>query len=243
MKKIILIIVLLFLGCQGNSKAFEEQNATEKNQSKKIIIPLYFYDKSKWDEVANYKEKEIVILNPSNGPGDEIDVNYQNLIEKLNKNGNMPIGYVYTKWGNRNIEEVKNDIDKWIKFYPGIKGFFIDEASENESELDYYKNLYLYIKSKGNFYIVLNPGVYPDKKYFDISDNIVVFEDDFNKLNSDVCTENPSKSSIIVYDANKTQMENVLKYKCKNFYVTDDTLPNPYDTLPSYFDEEIKLLK
>ena len=236
MKKIFIFFILMFLlGCGIGSGS-----ATQDNRQ--IMIPLYFYDINKWDTVAQY-QNEIVIINPNNGPGNSIDTNYENLITKLSNNNDLPIGYVYTKWGNRDINEVKADIDKWISFY-NIKGFFVDEAATDTANLEYYQELRDYIKSKGNYYIVLNPGTMPNEGYFDIADNIIVFEDSVDKLSSGVCNSNIDKSSIIVYDANETQMKNIIKtYKCKNIYVTDDDMPNPYDTLPSYFDEEIELLK
>ena len=244
MKKFIFLLIFIFItGCQSVTNS-NLSNNSKSNLSQKMIIPLYLYNADIWNHISKFQNKEIVILNPSNGPGDEKDSNYEDLINKLNKNKNKPIGYVYTKWGDRNITEVKKDINRWLDFYPNIKGFFIDEASENIDDINYYKNLYDYIKSKGNYYIVLNPGVYPDEEYFNIADSIVVFEDEFYKLDSDVCKKNSDKSSLIVYDANESEMEDIIKnYKCKNVYVTDDNLPNPYDTVPSYFDEEIKLLK
>jgi len=233
MKKIFILFIMFFIGCKVNSYI---------NDERKIIIPLYFYDIDKWDKVAKNRN-EIVIINPNNGPGESIDNNYINLINKLNNNQDLAIGYIYTKWGGRDIDEVQADIDKWIEFYD-IKGFFVDEVSTSKEDLNYYEKLTNYIKSKGNYYIVLNPGVMPDNEYFNIADNIVVFEDSVDKLvDNSICNLN-NKSSIIVYDANETQMENIIrKYKCKYVYITDDTLPNPYDDLPSYFDEEIKLLK
>jgi len=234
MKKIFMFFILIFLlGCGENSN-----NTTQYNRQ--IIIPLY--NINKWNKVATYK-KEIVILNPNNGPGNSVNANYQELITKLNHNNDLPIGYIYTKYGNRNIDEVEQDIDKWISYYK-IKGFFIDEVSINKSKLDYYTKLSAYIKSKGNYFIVLNPGTMPYNGYFDIADNVVVFENNVKKLNSNICKTQKEKSSIMVYDANETQMKNIIRtYKCKNIYVTDNNLSNLYDTLPSYFDEEIKLLK
>jgi len=249
MKKLFIFLILLFIGCEGNvNKETTTSDNTEINTStseefiRKMIIPLYFYDINKWDRVAE-NQNEIVIINPNNGPGDTIDTNYENLITKLNNNKDLPIGYIYTKWGNRDINEVKSDIDKWLSFY-NVKGFFVDEAATDTANLSYYQELSDYIKSKGNYYIVLNPGVMPDESYFSIADNIVVFEDDVNKLKKDVCDLDKNKSSIIVYDANETQMKEIVNdYNCKGIYVTDDEMPNPYDTLPTYFDEEIELLK
>ena len=212
------------------------------NEKRRIIVPLYFYNQNEWNKIEKHKN-EIVIINPNNGNIYYSNNNYKNLINKLNKNGDLPIGYIYTKWGKRNINEVKTNIDKWISFYK-IKGFFIDEVSRLKKNFNYYKELTDYIKSKGNYYIILNVGTLPDKEYFKIADNIIVFENNVDKLTKNICMLNPLKSSIIVYFANEIQMENIITtYKCKGIYVTNYTLPNPYNALPSYFDEEIKLLK
>ncbi|MEO1927162.1 MAG: spherulation-specific family 4 protein [Nautiliaceae bacterium] len=99
------------------------------------------------------------------------------------------------------------------------------------------------MKSKGDYFIVLNPGIIPDKNYFDIADNIVVLENNISAVNEVNCSYS-DKSSIIVYGAQEFQMEEIVKkYNCEYVYVTDDSLPNPYDTLPSYFEEEINALK
>jgi hypothetical protein len=235
MKKLFLLVGIFFiLGC-GNSN---------NNEKRGIILPVYFYNLSEWQRVVNANVDEIAIINPSNGPGSEIDDNYVEFISNLINSKKTPIGYVYTKWGDRDIEEVKDDIDTWISFYPKIKGFFIDEAAEGVDKLSYYQELRDYIKSKGNYYIVLNPGIMPNPAYFDIADNIVVYENNFSELNDSICTSYADKSSIIVYGANEEEMIDILnKYHCRYLYVTDDTLPNPYDTLPSYFDKEIELIK
>ena len=147
MEKIVFIIGMLFiLGC-GSS-----DNNSIKEEKRGLIVPIYFYDLNKWQDVVNVNIDEIAIINPSNGPGSNIDENYVNFIDDLVKNNKSPIGYVYTKWGNRDISEVENDIDTWMVFYPNIKGFFIDEAATGLDKFEYYKDLANYIKSKGNYY-------------------------------------------------------------------------------------------
>jgi hypothetical protein len=212
---------------------------------KGLIVPLYFVNSTQWEQVANAEVGEYVILNPYNGPGDEQNPLYTNYIGELIDKGKIPIGYIYTKWGSRPLEEVEADIDKWLDFYPDIKGFFIDETATGSDKLDYYKTLVDYIKSKGDYYIVLNPGTQPlDNGYFDIADTVVVYEGTYDNKPQGVCQVNPSKSAVIVYNATEEEMKTVLTTEdCKYYYVTDRTLPNPFDSLPSYFDQEVELLK
>jgi hypothetical protein len=233
MKKFLyLIIMFIFTAC-GN---------TDKKSG--VIIPAYFYDGFLWEKVVSVSgpDRFVVIINPDYGPGDEVDGMYKNVVEDLNGTSKTPVGYVYTKWGGRNISDVENDINRWIELYPGVRGFFIDEANSSKEDLDYYKTLYEFIKKKGNYFVVLNPGTKPDAGYYDVSDLIVVFENDVSELNDNVCGEYFDKSAAIVYGADEEQM---LKYKnvCSYVYFTDDSGNNPYDTLPSYFDEEINELK
>jgi hypothetical protein len=212
-----------------------------------VIIPIYFYnndDTNKWEEVINIQSEAVVIINPFNGPGNEIDENYVTFINDLINNSKKPIGYVHTQWGERDIELVKKDIDTWLQFYPKIQGFFIDEASESITKIDYYKDIYNYIKSKGNYFIVLNVGTMPNESYFSIADNIVVYEGDVKNLPNEACKSYAYKSSIIVYGADEDKMKEIISTKpCMYIYITDDNDSMPYDSLPSYFDEEIELLK
>ena len=233
MRILLLLFSLFFIGC----------NVSVSEKNKKIIIPQYFYDYDLWQKVVDADIKGYVIINPSNGPGDNTDSAYSNEIQDLIDGGKTPIGYIYTKWGDRDIEEVKDDVDKWLELYPQIKGFFIDEASTLSDRFKYYKELKNYIDSKGNYKFVLNPGTFPNGVYFSIADTVVVYEGNATALDDNVCKSYSSQSAVIVYGADENQMRNIVNRPCRYFYVTDDNDTNPYDSLPSYFDEEIKLLK
>jgi hypothetical protein len=234
MKKLIFFISILFLmGCKVSGK-----------EKKGLIIPAYFYNTTLWNRVASVNSDEIVIINPSSGPGKYVDNAYEKFINNLVSNGKKPIGYVYTKWSKRDISLVKKDIDTWISFYPKIKGFFIDEANSAASYSRYYKVIVNYIKSKGGYFVVLNPGTIPDSVYFSIGDNVVVYEGNVFSLPDNICSVYSNKSSIIVYNASEAEMKKIADGKsCRYLYITDDNLPNPYDNLPNYFDKENQLLK
>ena len=235
MRIFFLLFSLFLLGCNVS--------VSTNKQDKKIVVPQYFYDYDLWQKVIDADIEGFVIINPSNGPGDSSDSAYIEEIDDLIKSGKTPIGYVYTKWGDRDIEEVKDDIDTWIKLYPQIRGFFIDEASTLSDRFGYYKDLKDYINSKGEYKIVLNPGTMPEVIYFSIANVIVVYEGNATAIDDNICNSYSSQSAIIVYGASETQMREIVNKPCKYFYISDDNDTNPYDSLPSYFDEEIKLLK
>ena len=239
---LLLLASLLFSACNTTNS----QKPPNQNSSKALLVPAYFYDINKWQELARLDSNATIIVNPNSGPGESTDSNYVKFIDDLVANNKKPIGYIYTKWGKRDISEVEADIDTWLALYPNIKGFFIDEASSSKEEFSYYQELSRYIKAKKELSITLNPGTPSDEIYYSIADTIVVFESPIRELNTskDYCQSFSSKSALIVYGANKTQMQDTLhQNSCSYFYITDDSLPNPYDTLPSFLDEEIKLLK
>ena len=242
MKKLIFVFSFLFFifSCVKDGTVV----VNEYTENRNLIIPLYKEDSNLWDKVISLDiDNLIAVVNPDNGVGTAKSSFYEDVINRLILANKKPIGYIYTDYGTRDINEVKDEIDRWISFYPNIEGFFIDEVSGTPDKYDYYEEIYLYIQSKGNYFTVFNVGAYPDESYFYIADNIVVYEGDKTGLDYTICNFHPSQSSIIVYNASQTDMEDIIKNtSCKYVYITDDTLPTPYDNLPSYIDLEVEYI-
>ena len=185
MKKIFLIMIFAFLVSCGGSSDDNSNNPTSSNPNNftSYIIPLYSYPdgqyQPEWEKLYNLGTSKIVyvIINPNNGPGNTTDANYLNTINKLKAKGFYVIGYVYTNRANRNLEDVKNDINNWLSLYGAdkIDGFFIDESSNDIQKYSYYRDIYAFVNSKSKL-VILNPGTNVDLKFFNISDKIVVFE-------------------------------------------------------------------
>ncbi len=194
MKRVFLIMIFAFLASCGD-------------YSSNYVIPLYSYPvgqyQPEWEKLYNLNTSSIVyvIINPNNGPGNAVDANYLDAINKLKAKGFYVIGYVYTRYGKRSLSSVTNDINKWLSLYGTnkIDGFFIDEVSNSIKKYSYYNSIYTYVNSKGKL-VILNPGTNVDIKFFNISDKIVVFEsnekdfeafqyNNYNSINSDrVCS-------------------------------------------------------
>jgi hypothetical protein len=237
MKKAFLITFFIFsVSCGDSSPNSNNPANSNPNNFTSYIIPSYSYPvgqyQSEWEKLYNLstQKRVYVIVNPNNGPGNTTDANYLDAINKLKAKGFYVVGYVYTDYGNRNLEDVKNDINKWLSLYgvDKIDGFFIDEVSNNVQKFDYYKDVYTFANSKSKL-IILNPGTNVDIKFFNISDKIVVFEsnetdfenfqyNNYSSINSDrVC------SIVLSTPANKLSFvkDKMLNNNSSCGYITD----------------------
>ncbi|MBT3408285.1 hypothetical protein HOK68_01170 [Candidatus Woesearchaeota archaeon] len=199
-----------------------------------IAVPVYFYPSALWDNLTNI---EILIINPNSGPGTSPDANY---VTKVQEHSDKELyGYIFTSYGARDIDVVKANISLYNDFY-NITNIFLDEVPSGWDT--YYQNLSDYI----NGTIILNPGVYPDEEYMNVSDIILSFEDDYDAYTS--VTEPAWVSNYTKYRFwhivhNATSFSNVTNISddlnVNYLFITDDVMPNPYNTLPSYWDEEV----
>lgn len=208
---------------------------------KGTVFPVYFYDPGTWSSLASLKTrgKFYVVVNPASGPGEFVDENYTRFIMELRRHHKIPVGYIHTEWGKRDIDEVKGDVDRWLELYPKIRGFFIDEVATSRQELPYYSELISYIKSKNpGFKVVLNPGAKPDRAYFKLANLVIVYEDSFDSLSEMIKAGPRGKSGCIVYGVSRDEVNEVVrraKKVCKYLFVTDGSGANPYDHIPDYF--------
>jgi hypothetical protein len=186
------------------------------------IIPLYSYPvgsyEQEWQRIYNLTTVNdvFVIVNVSNGPGGYTDPNFLNAITTLKSRGFKVIGYVWTSHGSRSLEDVKNDMDKWLNFYGSerIDGFFIDEVVEN---YDYYREVFQHARSR-NKLVILNPGTNMNASFFAIADKIVVFEGSLRRFENfhyaNYTGLDPKRVCTIVYETpqdNVSYVENKAK--------------------------------
>ncbi len=169
----IILVVLLVLILQSCSRY------VEVGYEFGVVIPLYVYpssDETNYNELLKFSPRNevFIILNPMNGPGITKDTNYENAIKSLRERGYLILGYVYSSYASRDINEIKNDILRWLEFYT-IDGIFIDEVSTSMSNFGYYSNIYEFIKGNSKK-VVLNPGILVTKEFSDISDIVVIGE-------------------------------------------------------------------
>jgi hypothetical protein len=220
-----------------------------------VLVPAYFYPVGNpyWGELntAAGRISLTAIMNPNSGPGNSADPNYVAAVNSLEAAGGRVLGYVYTLYGARSEADVEADVNAYISFYH-INGIFFDQQSTDPAEVGYYADLYNYVKSKNPAYqVIANPGTNTQQAYLSTptADALVTFEDTAGAYAgytpaswangysanhfADIIHTQPTAAGMLA-DLQLAQQRHA-----GLVYVTDDTLPNPYDTLPSYWDQEV----
>jgi hypothetical protein len=212
-----------------------------------LMIPAYFYPGVYWDRlIQDGKAGDIVIANPSNGPGTSKDPLFTSVFQQANNKNIKVAGYIITRYGTLDIAIVKNEIDQYFNLY-GITNLFFDEVSAETSEIPYYRDLYQYVKQRGGL-VILNPGAIPDELYMSISDIVMVVE----TTNSNYIRKSfptwiakypASRFAHLIFstpeEASAQAIGLAKRWNAGYVYVTNDDVPNPFDTLPPYWSQEI----
>lgn len=242
---------LLVLLCSGACGAA----APEPAPRLRLLVPAYFYPADEglksWDRLLESPARGdlVVIVDPANGPGDKADPNYVKIVGRAVKADLALVGYVSTNYGKRPSGDVKADVDRWLRLYPGIRGIFFDEQNGGADFVDYQADLYDYARKKeGLKLVVTNPGTTCAAGYLTrpASDVCCVFEGTKNvdglRLPEGAEKLPPSRFAAVAYQVAGTErMRACLREAAKKaayVYITDGEGENPYDRLPRYWDEE-----
>ena len=239
-------------------RRFLRLRATLAPAAMKVLVPAYFYpvggSSDHWVKLAATAAKYpagtiYAIANVNSGPDSGYDADriaYQRAIAAFRAAGGRVLGYVSTVYGTRAGKAATDDIDLWYSRY-GVDGIFLDEQANTAAALPYYRALHDHIKAKGGeALVVANPGTTTLEGYLSLNDVTCVFETDgpsaFPAWTPPSWTGNypASKFYVLPYNASAADMPVFLARAAANnvgwIYVTDDTLNNPWDTLPSYFE-------
>jgi hypothetical protein len=211
------------------------------------LVPLYTYPSDpSWDTVIAAKAVHptvgvVAVVNPANGPGGAVDPGYASGIARLNAAGIKVLGYVATGYAVNDPGAVKANIDRWRTFYPGqIGGIFFDEQSVRAGDIPYYRDLSQYAKAQGLSFTVGNPGMDTAEGYVGALDMMLIYENaglpTVSQLGGWHANHAPSNFGVIPHSA---QMDAGFVHEARRYvqyiYVQNDTLPNPWDTVPASF--------
>ncbi len=224
-----------------------------------ILVPAYFYPEAggEWDRLSKAAAQVplTVILNPNSGPGARMDPTYVVAIGKVRKAGGQVVAYVSTDYGKRGTDDIHAEMERYVKFYP-IDGFFFDEMANQTNRLNHYADLYRYAKSLNASYRVIgNPGTNTIEGYLTrpAADVVVTFEVEGDKYanfppipwTSQLPAERFANilHTVKNSEAMARDLAEVARRNVGLVYITDDVMENPYDRLPSYWDEEVAAVR
>ena len=192
----------------------------------------------------------LVVINPDSGPGPRRDAAYAEAVRRAQDAGLRVLGYVATGYGARTVADVGADVDRYAGWY-GVDGIFLDETAHSEDLVGHYRRLAARARRDAGGLVVLNPGVVPAPGYFAFADVVVTFEGPAAEYAAAVArtpawveTYPPGRIAHLVYDASREQAVAAVGAGARAgyVYITSGTLPNPWQTVPDYLEEEEALL-
>lgn len=231
----------------------------------KLGAVSYYRAGPRWAQLIALGASKVgcTILNPSSGPGALVDPTYLAQVKAVQAAGIKVIGYLTSNYLDKfgvqtgetppilrdpaNLKNITDEMDRLMAMY-SLDGFFVDELLNDgaPTTLQAYASLSSYAKSKWpGCLVVLNPGTGLPESYMGLADAFMTFESTAAKYRTAVvppwAAKYPSsKFWHVVHTTTPAEYAEVVALaKQRNvglLWVTDDVMPNPYDTNPSYLD-------
>ncbi|MCH9717399.1 MAG: spherulation-specific family 4 protein [Gammaproteobacteria bacterium] len=255
-----IVLIIIAAGSETDKKPY-----VEKYNKLRMLVPLYIYPAGTQglEDYARVGRGMLdsggrvdVIINPDNGSGSTSPPSSDFLtgmgILKSEAGDSFSVsnmyGYVHSNYGNRPIQEVKDEIDGYsTNWTDWLKGIFVDEvATDNDV---YYTELFAYIESK-SMLSVSNPGTNPLTVLPDI-DSIVSFENSYSEWGTYEVSDAQKNSDeplnwtvLILSNPNADNLsrlfDQAIARKFGRVFVSN--LDEYHSALPVYFDAEMSLL-
>jgi Spherulation-specific family 4 len=253
-------------GNSGGGSSGSGSGGSGGSSSLKLGVPVYWwpgtstYDTQMTD--AGGSKIGFAIANINSGPGTGgTQSNFNTQINNERTAGIKVYGYVWTNYGSQPLATAETDIDNWYSWY-NLDGILFDGAPGtgwSSAQKTYYKTLYDYVKAKTGAKVhgktvVLNPGTITDEYAMSVSDIVSDYEDveaNYAGATFPSWTKNYAATRffhVIHTSGGISQMQaDISLAKTRNVgyvFVTTDTTPNPYDTLPSnpFWTDELNAL-
>ncbi|MCO5577171.1 hypothetical protein L7F22_030995 [Adiantum nelumboides] len=234
-----------------------------------LMVPAYFdpsANPSAWAALNSaaraLPNRVVAIANVYNGPSTARQSSYTAVISSLQSAGGRVVGYVLTGYASRSLDAVKADVDRWFAFYPTLNGIFVDEVANTDGKQAYYLAIYTYVKSKSpSSLVVNNPGTstLPTYLFYNgsrIADVICIFESAgsnalqwsqaswtaaYPRSNFYALAYNTANVNVNNFDYGDI-IDRAYQQNVGWVYVTDDNLPNPWDTVATYLSNEVNYI-
>jgi hypothetical protein len=214
----------------------------------RLGLPAYGYPGTGlWESLSAPQSGALVIMDPADGPGHAIDPRYSAAVATAMGHGLHILGYVTTSYGHRDASAMVEEIERYREWY-GVPGIFLDEAPASVSSAAAISRAVSHIRASG-LSLAINPGQ-PDIDPHDaaIADHVVNFEGPYAsyrrcRFPDWVHDVDGATFWHLIYEVRDAQtMRDVVAMAVRAnagiAYITDATMPNPWERLPPYWHDE-----
>lgn len=223
--------------------------------SVRMAVPAYFVPGPEWQRIiAGAPTVGMIVFNPQSGPGTATDPGYTTVISQAQHAGITVLGYVSTNYGQRAEADVVADINHYYDFYTP-SGIYLAEGPM-ETDCDAMEAMYHRLSDAArardaSAYLAVGTRFCPTYIFF--FDLMVQFARNWTEYQTDYAppswmpANSPERFCHFVHTVPEGDASRALSLTITNgagwVFVTDETDPNPWGMLPSYFDRELATLK
>lgn len=216
----------------------------------RLAVPAYDYPwpaSRFWPRLRRLAPGSVVVIDPADGPGSELDPRYVDAVAELRRAGARVLGYVDSAYGVRDHAAMLDDARAHQRWYD-VDGVFIDRAWLHTDAYDDEHVALLRSLREMGLPADLNAGQpHVDPRFLELADRTVLFEGPFAQyLGLEwpgwTSTVDPARQWHLVYDVPTAQdMATVAALARARgagwVTITDRGMPNPWDGVPTYWDD------
>ena len=230
--------------------------ASPKPGTVKMAVPAYFDPPSpEWQRlIAGAPAVGMIVFNPESGPGTAADAAYTQVIAQAQAAGIVMVGYVATSYGARPEADVIADINHYYDFYT-LSGIYFAEGPMDTDctamEPMYHRMADAVRARDAQAYLAVGTRFCPT--YITFFDMMVQFARDWNEYQTDYAppswmpANSPQRFVHFVHSVPPGDASAALSRAVANgagwVFITDQSSPNPWSVLPSYFNEELATMR
>jgi hypothetical protein len=219
----------------------------------RLGIPAYGYPGTGvWESFGRLPAGSLIVMDPDNGPGPSIDPRYSAVASTAKRQGLNLLGYVTSAYGRASAAAMEEAIERYGEWY-GTTGVFIDQAPASSSSSPAIVETVRLARER-SLTVAINPGqpdIDPDD--LTLADHVLNFEGPYSTYERTRfpkwVTEFPEpKFWHLVYEVRSVHTMRDVAAAARRahagiVYITDATMPNPYDRMPAYWrDEQLLVL-
>lgn len=215
-------------------------------------VPAYGYPGTGvWESLLGLGTGALVIMDPADGPGQRIDPRYCTAVSAAASRGLRVFGYVTADYGRRGFAAMEDEVELYQEWYRP-SGIFLDQTPASLSTNTALVELVDSIRGR-ELSLAINPGQ-PDIDLHDaaLADHVVNFEGPYStyrrsRFPSWIREFAAAKFWHLIYEVETAQTMRHVAAMARRahagiVYVTDATMPNPWERMPVYWREEQALL-